>query len=124
MSRVRVKSTDIEELIGLEIQKRGHRFRKNVKDLPGKPDIVFRDEMVAVFVDGDFWHGYRFPSWRRKVPKFWRIKIAKNRERDRRNFRKLRRNGWTVVRLWQHEVERDLDRCVDRVVWALQGGNA
>src|SRR5262249_15118302 len=101
MSRVRVRGTDIERLVRREIRKEGYRFRKNVKALPGTPDLVFQDRRVVVFVDGDFWHGYRFPVWMRKIPVFWRIKIARNRNRDRRNFRRLRKNGWTIIRLWQ-----------------------
>jgi len=72
-----------------ELHKRGLRFRKHVKDLPGKPDVVFPTVKVAVFIDGDFWHGYKFPSWEHKVSDFWKQKINKNRERDRRNHRKL-----------------------------------
>ena len=60
MSRVKGKDTSIERLVRSELHKRGFRFRKHVKTLPGKPDIVFPKAKVAVFVDGDFWHGYDF----------------------------------------------------------------
>lgn len=73
---------------------------------------------VAVFIDGDFWHGYRFPSWKGKLTKFWREKIRKNRERDKRNFAGIRRMGWCVIRLWQHEIKDDLPSCVERIVAA------
>lgn len=119
MSRIKGKDTGLEKLVRAEIHRRGLRFKKHVKDLPGKPDIVFLEARVAVFIDGDFWHGYRFPLWKDGVPDFWKNKIGKNRERDRRNFRKLRSLGWRVIRLWQHAIERDLDGCVDRIQSAL-----
>ena len=116
MSRVKSKDTTLETRVRTELFKRGLRFRKHVGALPGKPDIVFPTAKLAVFLDGDFWHGYRFPSWRRTVSKFWRGKIDKNRDRDRRNFVKLRRMGWRVFRIWQHQVERDLHACTDKII--------
>lgn len=115
MSRVKSKDTSLERLIRSELHSRGYRFKKHVKDLPGKPDVVFQTAKVAVFIDGDFWHGYRFPSWEHKLSNFWKEKIAKNRERDQRNFRRLRRMGWKVIRIWQHEVEKSMDECVNRI---------
>lgn len=102
------------------MQKRGLRFRKHVRRLPGSPDVVFPSAEVAVFVDGDFWHGFRFPAWKDDVSEFWQEKIAKNRGRDQRNFRKLRRMGWRVIRLWQHQIEKDLQTCVDRIADAVE----
>lgn len=115
MSRVRGKDTGIERQLRSALHKRGLRFRKNVRGLPGTPDIVFVTKMIAVFVDGDFWHGYRFPVWEHKLNQFWSSKIAMNRQRDQRNFAKLRRWGWTVIRVWQHEIEGDLEAVVKRI---------
>lgn len=124
MSRIGTKGTDLEVLVGSELRKRGLRFRKNVKTLPGKPDIVFMDAKIAVFIDGDFWHGYRFQHWEDKLTKFWREKIRMNRERDRRNFAELRRMGWRVIRLWQHNIKTGLPACVDKVAsTAIQRSN-
>lgn len=116
MSRVKSKDTALETRVRTELFKRGLRFRKHVVALPGRPDIVFPMAKLAVFLDGDFWHGYRFPRWRRTVSKFWRDKIDKNRDRDRRNFVKLRRMGWRVFRIWQHQVEHDLHACTDKII--------
>lgn len=107
MSRVKGKDTGPERLVRSELHKRGLRFRKHVKELPGKPDIVFTKARVVVFIDGDFWHGYRFPAWEHKLSPFWKNKIAKTRERDRKNFAKLRRMGWHVIRVWEHSIEKD-----------------
>lgn len=104
MSRIKGKDTGLEVQVRSALHIHGLRFRKHVKDLPGKPDIVFTKARLAVFIDGDFWHGYRFPSWENKVSDFWKKKISQNIERDARHHRKLRKMGWTVIRLWQHEL--------------------
>ena len=119
MSSVRNRDTDLERLVRSGLHKRGLRFKKHVKGLPGTPDIVFTSQAIAVFIDGDFWHGYRFPAWKYKLSDFWKAKIAKNRERDRKNFRKLKRMGWRVIRIWQHEIRADVDACIDRIVSAV-----
>ena len=119
MSRIKGKDTGLEMRVRSELHRRGFRFRKHVKELPGKPDVVFTKAKVAVFIDGDFWHGYRFPSWEHKVSDFWKQKINKNRERDRRNHRKLKEMGWTVIRLWQHDLERDFQECIEKIVAAV-----
>jgi DNA mismatch endonuclease (patch repair protein) len=120
MSRVRNRDTDLERILCSLLQKRGIRFRKHVKGLAGRPDIVFPKHQVAVFIDGDFWHGFRFPAWQQKVSSFWRSKIALNRARDRRNFKSLRKAGWSVLRIWQHQIKRNSEHCVERIVSVLE----
>lgn len=115
MSRVRSRDTDLERLLRSQLHRLGFRYRTHVKNLPGRPDIVLSRCRIAVFVDGDFWHGYRFPQWCGSLAPFWQEKIAINRSRDRRNFQRLRRLGWVVVRVWQHEIEADLPACVSRI---------
>jgi len=124
MSRIKGKDTGLEVRVRSELHRRGLRFRKHVKELPGRPDIVFAGVKVAVFVDGDFWHGYRLPRWEHKLSDFWKKKISRNRERDARNHRKLRAMGWIVIRLWQHELERDFEACIDRIVSAVRGAES
>jgi len=119
MSRVKGRDTATEMRLRSELHRRGLRFRKHVSSVVGTPDIVFRRAGVAVFVDGDFWHGYRFPMWKDSLSSFWQEKIAATRARDKRNSRRLRREGWKVVRLWQHEIESDLDACVRLIVNAI-----
>lgn len=118
MSRIRSKNTGIERAVRSAIHRRGYRFRIHAAYLPGSPDIVFPRARVAVFIDGDFWHGFRFAQWAEKLSDRWQQKIAGNRCRDRRNRTQLRKLGWRVIRLWQHEVKRDLDKCVGRVLSA------
>jgi DNA mismatch endonuclease (patch repair protein) len=120
MSRVKGKDTGLELIVRSELQKKGLRFRKHVKNLPGKPDIVFVKKKVAVFLDGDFWHGFRFPRWEHKLSKFWRKKIGETRKRDQRNFAKLRRMEWRVIRIWEHTIEKDLDGVVRRITKSIK----
>lgn len=122
MSRVKGVDTSLERLVRSELHRRGYRFRKHVKALPGKPDIVFSRQRVAVFLDGDFWHGYRFPQWSHTLSTFWQRKIEGNRIRDQRNFRKLRNSGWQVIRIWQHQVEHDLEACVKQIESLVHDG--
>jgi DNA mismatch endonuclease, patch repair protein len=109
MARIRGKHTGPERAVKEIIASLGLRPRRHVRDLPGCPDFVLHKLRVAIFVDGDFWHGWRFPRWRLKLSEKWEQKIESNRRRDARNFSRLRRSGWRVVRIWEHQVERDLD---------------
>ena len=119
MSKIRGRDTGPERLVAAALKKAGIRFEAQARDLPGRPDFVFRRARVAVFVDGDFWHGWRFPQWADKLSEVWEAKIGANRARDLRNHRKLRRQGWTVVRIWEHQIQRDRDKAVERIFLAL-----
>jgi DNA mismatch endonuclease (patch repair protein) len=115
MSRCKGKDTNLEKVIRSALHKKGIRFRKHDGKLPGKPDIIFPKAKLVVFLDGDFWHGYRFPQWENKLPPFWQKKIGETRERDQRNFTKLRRMGWCVLRIWEHTIKKDLDGVVEKI---------
>jgi DNA mismatch endonuclease (patch repair protein) len=119
MKRVKLKDGPLEKVVQTELRARGLRFRRHVPNLLGKPDIVFPRERVAIFVDGDFWHGWLLPKWEHKLSLFWKKKIRDNRTRDLRNFRRLRSQGWIVIRLWGHQIKRDLGKCIERIVRAL-----
>jgi DNA mismatch endonuclease (patch repair protein) len=119
MKRVKLKNGTLEMLVRRELFARGLRYRCHVRELPGTPDIVFSKQKIAVFVDGDFWHGWRLPSWDHKLKQFWRDKLYGNRLRDVRNFRRLRAHGWCVIRLWQHEVLKNLPDSIARIENAL-----
>lgn len=123
MSLIRSKDTRPELSLRGLLHARGLRFRKHVRQLPGQPDVVFIGAKVVVFVDGDYWHGWRFPSWKGKLTAYWRQKIEGNRRRDRRNFRQLRRQGWLVIRVWEHEVQRNATHCVKRIQAAVRLGS-
>lgn len=116
MSKVKGTDTSIEKMVRSALHRKGLRFRKHVKGLPGKPDIVFTAKKIVIFVDGDFWHGYNFELWSHKLTEFWYIKIRDNIARDRKNERLLEELGWTVLRVWQHELKGDLDQRIDELV--------
>jgi DNA mismatch endonuclease (patch repair protein) len=116
MARIRGKNTKPEQMVEKALAERGLRFESHPADLPGHPDVAFRCMKVAVFIDGDFWHGWRFPLWQKKLSPKWQDKIAGNRARDQRNFQRLRRLGWKVIRIWEHQIERDLPRCIEKIV--------
>ena len=105
MSRVMLKDGPLEKLVQKELRALGVRFRCYNRSLPGSPDIVLPHHQVAIFVDGNFWHGWRLPTWEHKLTAFWRDKLRTNRARDQRNFQRLRRLGWTVCRIWEHQAK-------------------
>lgn len=114
-----------ERLLRSLLWRQGFRFRKNDKALVGRPDIVFPKHRVAVFCDGDFWHGRQ---WRRLSGKlrvgsnasYWAPKIRTNILRDRRHNGALARAGWHVVRLWETDILNDPQGCTAQVVAALE----
>ncbi|MBF0628555.1 MAG: very short patch repair endonuclease [Magnetococcales bacterium] len=121
MSRIRGKYTGIEEIVAGLLFEAGMEFDRHASDLPGRPDFVFREARMVVFVDGDFWHGWRFPLWQDKLSEKWEAKIGATRKRDQRNHRKLRRMGWKVVRLWEHQIEKDSAMCIKKVLLVISG---
>lgn len=119
MQRVRTRNTAPEVQLRRSLWAAGVRgWRVHPKKLPGRPDLAWIGRRVAVFVDGAFWHGHPDFYWGQSGP-FWNEKIAKNRARDRRVERELADAGWTVVRVWDFEVERDASACVERIRVAL-----
>ena len=109
MSRIRSKNTGLEKSFFRLLRKSTRiKFRTHVTSIRGKPDVVFPKQRVCVFIDGDFWHGWQFPRWKHQMKnEFWRLKIEKNRKRDRRIYSFLRRKGWIVLRFWEHEINND-----------------
>ncbi|MEQ1716376.1 MAG: very short patch repair endonuclease [Hyphomicrobium sp.] len=119
MARIKGRDTGPELLLAAKLQLNGCVWEGHARDLPGRPDFVFREQKLVVFVEGDFWHGWRFPQWRDKLSEKWEAKIAGNRQRDTSNHRRLRRAGWKVVRIWEHQLERDSEQCTERVMDVL-----
>jgi len=116
MSAVTSKNTAPEILIRKLLHGLGYRFRLHVKELPGSPDIVLPKRKCVVFVDGCFWHGHTCKRGRPPTSnsEFWQRKIGKNRERDNRVRRELRKCGWRVLTVWQCET-RDKSRLAHRL---------
>ncbi len=118
----RKADTKHERLLRSELWRAGCRFRKNVKHLPGKPDIAFTRAKLVVFCDGDFWHGRDWEARKAKLergsnPDYWVRKIERNMERDSESTRLLLDAGWTVIRVWESDIiagSRDIARVIIR----------
>jgi len=125
MSRIRSRNTRLEvgflKKLSAEVYPRGFRYRKHYSRLAGKPDIVFIKEKVAVFLDGDFWHGYNLKKLGRKVPKkYWLPKIERTISRDKRYTVELRKANWIVLRFWEHQIEKDPHDAIKKIQIALK----
>ena len=118
MSRIRSRDTKIEKRTASLLRKNKIHYRRFPK-IFGSPDFVV-EKSVLVFCDGDFWHGYRYGEKKRLPKKFWRDKIERNMRRDRTVTRRLRADGWSVVRLWEHDIDGKPDVCAGRITRALR----
>jgi len=118
MSRVKSANTSIETLLRKALWREGIRYRKNYKQLPGKPDIVITKYKIAIFCDGEFWHG---KAWNEKKEVFktnrdyWVNKIERNINRDNKADKELAKMGWIIFRFWGKEIEKNLMDCVNEI---------
>ena len=118
MSKVRLKNGKAETLLAKRLWGLGHRYRRNYKKLPGSPDIAITRFKIAVFVDGEFWHGKDWEIRKERLQhnrEYWIEKIEENIARDRRVDAELLQIGWTPVHFWEKDVLKDPDACV----WAV-----
>jgi DNA mismatch endonuclease (patch repair protein) len=122
MSRIRGKDTKIEIVFRRALWRSGIRYRKNFAVLPGKPDIAITKYKIAVFCDGEFWHGKDWASQKSRLHSnrdFWVSKIEKTMARDNKTDMQLERLGWYVLRFWGGEIKENLDACVKAVEEAI-----
>lgn len=106
MSRIGGRNTKPERQMAEILRAVGIDFAEQDRTLPGRPDFVLPQQRIVVLVDGDFWHGWQFETWKNKLTPKWKTKIAANIRRDRRNRAALRAAGWTVLRVWEHQLKR------------------
>lgn len=124
MARVKGRDTGPELALRRALFAEGIRgWRCNRKTLPGKPDLAFGRAHLAVFVDGGFWHGHPSKYWQGRSSSYWDKKIRRNQERDRRVTSELEGLGWTVLRFWDFEIEKELAAAVEQVKVALVASN-
>ena len=119
MSRIRSINTKPEIIIRKTLFSKGFRYRKNVKKLPGTPDIVLPKYRTVIFVNGCFWHGHKGCS-KYTIPKsnveFWKAKVAHNQERDALNIQRLESIAWNVITVWECELTKSLlPATIDRI---------
>lgn len=119
MSKVKLKGGDAEKQLAKRLCRLGCRYRKNYRRLPGSPDIAIFRYQIAVFIDGEFWHGKDWSIRREKLKRnrdYWIEKIEENIARDARVDEELRRSGWTPIHFWSKDVMKDTDACVSSIV--------
>ena len=114
MSRIRGTNTKIDLEMKKMLEDLGYKFEMYPK-MYGNPDFVHRRKRIIIYCDGDFWHGYRYHKKKKLSKKFWRDKIEENMRRDARYSRKLRKEGWSVLRFWEHDIEKNPDKCKSRI---------
>lgn len=122
MSKIRAKNTNPETVFRKALHAQGIRFRNHAKGIPGKPDIAIKKYKLAVFIDGEFWHGYDWAAKKEKVKTnrdFWIPKIERNIQRDQQVNTQLKSLGYTVFRFWAFEIKQDLANCVGLIVGYL-----
>ena len=128
MSHIKSTNTSIEVLLRKALWHEGIRYRKNVKTLPGKPDIAITKYKIAIFCDGEFWHGKNWDTKKDSIKTnsdFWITKIERNIMRDNKNEKKLANMGWVVLRFWGNEINKDLNDCVNEikeVIYEIKNG--
>ena len=130
MQHIRSNDTKIEVLLRKALCNRGYRYRKNYRDLPGKPDIALTKYKIAIFCDGEFFHGKDWEVLRPRLEKsnnseYWISKISKNRKRDDEVNKKLLFMGWTVIRFWGRDIKNNTDECIkviDEAVFEIKLG--
>lgn len=117
MRNIRSQDTSIELVLRKKLWEKGYRYRKNFKALPGRPDIALMKYKIAIFCDGEFFHGKDWEVRKPKMlqgtnPEYWVSKIERNMERDRENDQKLLFLGWTVIRFWGKDILKNPDQCI------------
>ena len=125
MSRIRSTNSKPEEIVRKYLFSKGFRYRKNVKKLPGCPDIVLPKYKTVIFVNGCFWHKHDCPRfvWPSSNQEYWKPKILRNVERDKNNCRELSSKGWTVITIWECELKKKVfEATMERVILQITSG--
>lgn len=118
MSKILSNNTGPERRVRKILTALGYRYRLNVKALPGKPDIVLRKYNSVIFVHGCFWHLHskcRDGTIPKTRTEYWKNKLLKNKERDARNIKELKKLGWKVLRLWECEIEKNPNKVIEKI---------
>lgn len=122
MQAIKCKDTSIELALRKALWHKGVRYRKNYKQLIGKPDIVLTKYRIVIFCDSDHWHGYDWENRNKRIKSnrdYWIPKIERNMERDKEVSAELESDGWRVIRLWEWQIKKHLAECVDMVMQAI-----
>ncbi|GAA3570694.1 very short patch repair endonuclease [Snuella lapsa] len=125
MSKIRSKNTKPELIFRKALWAKGIRYRVDSKQLPGRPDVSIKKYKLAIFIDGEFWHGYNWSERKKSIKKnraFWIPKIERNLQRDKEVNLQLYEMGFSVFRFWANEIKTDLNRCINDVLVYISTG--
>ena len=123
MQAIKATGTKIEISLAKSLFAKGYRYRKNDKTVFGKPDLTFKKLKIAIFIDGEFWHGKDWEVRKNTIQsnkEYWVSKIERNINRDKEVNEKLLKEGWRVLRFWGNEVKKDLLGCADKIEAAVR----
>ena len=126
MSHVKTKRNSAEIMIAKSLWHRGYRYRLNYKALPGSPDIALAKYRIAIFIDGEFWHGKDFEQRKTKLKNnkvYWIEKIQENIDRDLKNDKLLRQMDWYPIHFWSNDVIKYCNQCVEDVICLIDDIN-
>lgn len=122
MGKVKLKMGTAEMLLAKSLWHQGIRYRKNYRKIPGSPDVAITSKKVAIFIDGDFWHGKNWENNKNKIVSnrdYWHAKIEENIARDLRVNGRLSQLGWKVIRFWESDFLMDQMNCVQQIIKIL-----
>ncbi len=121
MKSVKTETTTLALKVAKELWRKGIRFRRNVEDLPGTPDIAIKKLKLVIFVDSCFWHGCKLHC---KIPstnkEFWHSKIERNRKIVEETNDYYINNGWTILRIWEHDIRNNFDETINSIMTTIK----
>lgn len=127
MQAIRSKDSKIELILRKAVWAMGMRYRKNYSKLPGKPDMVFVSKKIAVFCDGEFWHGRNWKTRKAQIKshqEYWIPKIERNIKRDKEINTELKKLGWTILRFWEKDIKKNPAKCAEKIFRIWQSINS
>lgn len=126
MSNVKTKKNSAEVMLAKSLWHRGYRYRLNYKALPGSPDVALTKYRIAIFIDGEFWHGKDFEQRKTKLKNnkdYWIEKIQENIDRDLKNDKLLRQMDWYPIHFWSNDVIKYCNQCIDEIIYTIEDRN-
>ncbi len=123
MSHVHLKRGTAENIIASQLWHRNIRYRRNYRELPGSPDIAITKYKIAIFIDGEFWHGYDWDNKKNHLKRnkaYWIKKIEENMTRDKRDDKLLEDNGWYVLHFWEKMALKNTDYCIELIMYFIR----